>query len=185
MLTVNRFPIWDWVGHNTMAEYWYVLSMGLEGNFKRQETKKVLDLGQHPPKPTGSSEGYVVLCIFAESCRDHNTFVESLNAHRCIYLSCLTSLPDVSERLKRLLLWNGSEITITGAEIFQHNDEYLLSCDFCFSQCGHSAFTRQWVIKQQKTITKSPQTLFFWTFIFKFWANLLYVYANRGRWSHG
>lgn len=159
--------------------------MCLEGNFKRQETKKVLDLGQHPPKRTGSSEGYVVLCIFAESCRDRNTFVAVLNAHRCIYLSCLTSLPDVSERLQWLLLWNGSKITITGAETFQHNDEYLLSCDLCFSQCGHSAFHK--TVSHQTTenhYQKSPNSFFF-GLSFSSSEQIYCVYARRSELQTG
>lgn len=43
--------------------------------------KKLLDLRQRPPKPTRSSKGYVMLCIL--SCRDRDTIVAALNAHRC------------------------------------------------------------------------------------------------------
>lgn len=42
---------------------------------RRGKEKKLLDLRQRPPKPTGSSKGYVMVCIL--SCRDGDIIVAS------------------------------------------------------------------------------------------------------------
>lgn len=97
-----------------------------------------------------------MLCILP--CRDCNTIVATLNAHRCSqkqlqHLRYLT----LTEIIVKLLQIFPTDINgfhsktearsqLLGQIYFLIAHKYLLSCHLCYSKCGHSAYTRHWVI---------------------------------------